>query len=326
MRAPDYQGGGLVNLVAELEHRLIGSARSPRLRTDLGALIPPAQSYVFVLFDGLGDHQLGHPAAAGLARARVGAIDSSFSTQTTVNTSTLATGLPPSQHGLIAYLLRLDGRVVNTIFWFDSEGRAVETEYSKVLPAGNLPERLAAAGAESVVVQPSAFIDSPLDRVLYRGATIVPADDDAAAVRIALERAARPGKLVAVYVPHIDAAAHAAGQESGLYRDALLDAAAIWEAIATGLPPQAVAVGTADHGHVDVAPHNRIHLPHVREMAFYGDSRVVSVSGDVSVAAALAGDLPATWVSTIRYGRLVGTTPLSPRVRATPAGWSSGGR
>ena len=66
----------------------------------------------------------------------------------------------------------------------------------------------------------------------------MPADDDAATVRIALERAARPGKLVAVYVPHIDAAAHAAGQESGLYREALLDATAIWEAIAAGLPPK----------------------------------------------------------------------------------------
>jgi hypothetical protein len=312
MRAPDYQGGGLVNLVAELEYRLIGSARAARLRTDLGALIPPAQSYVFVLFDGLGDHQLGHPAATGFARARVGAIDSSFSTQTTVNTSTLATGLPPSQHGLIAYLLRLDGRVVNTIFWFDSEGRAVETEYSKVLPAANLPERLAAGGAESVIVQPSAFIDSPLDRVLYRGATIVPADDDAAAVRIALEQAARPGKLVAVYVPHIDAAAHAAGQESDLYREALLDATAIWEAIAAGLPDHAVAVGTADHGHVDVAPHNRVQLPHVLEMTFYGDSRVVYVSGDVSVGKALAGDLPATWVSRSDMDGWWGPPPYHP--------------
>ncbi len=236
MRAPDYEGGGLVNLVAELEYRLSGTAVAPRLRADLAAQIPTATSYVFVLIDGLGDHQLDHPAAAPLAHARVGAIDSSFSTQTTVNTSTLATGLPPSQHGLIAYLLRLNGRVVNTIFWFDSEGRAVEMEYREFLPVPNLSERLAAAGAESVVVQPSAFIDSPLDRLLYRGATIVPADNDAASIRIALDQAARPGKLVAVYVPHVDAAAHAAGQESELYRDALLDAAAIWKAIATGLP------------------------------------------------------------------------------------------
>lgn len=312
MRSPDYAGGGLVNLIAELEYRLTGSAAAPRLQSDLAARIPPAQSYVFVLFDGLGDYQLSHPAAAPLARARVGAIDSSFSTQTTVNTSTLATGLPPSQHGLIAYLIRLNGRVVNTIFWFDAEGRAVDTDYREFLPVPNLSERLAAAGAESVVVQPPAFIDSPLNQLLYRGATIVPADNDAASVRIALEQAARPGKLVAVYVPHVDAAAHAAGQESGLYREALLDAAAIWEAIANDLPPHAVAIGTADHGHVDVAPHNRLQLPHVPGVTFYGDSRVVYVTGDMDAAASLTASFPATWVPRSDMDGWWGPAPYHP--------------
>lgn len=217
MRSPDYDGGGLVNLIAELEFRLTGQAPSPRLRPELAEVIPTARSFVFVLFDGLGDHQLGHPAAAPLLHDRVGSLDASFSTQTTVNTSTLATGLSPSQHGLIAYLLRFNGRVVNTIFWFDSEGRPTETDYPAFLPAPNLSERLAAAGAETIVVEPSAFVDSPLEEVLYRGATIVSAENDAASIRIALERAAQPGKLVAVYVPHVDAAAHAAGQESALY-------------------------------------------------------------------------------------------------------------
>ena len=246
MRSPDYQGGGLVNLIAELESRLTGQAVAPRLRADLATRIPPARSYIFVLFDGLGDHQLGHPAAHPLAQSRVGAIDASFSTQTTVNTSTMATGLPPSQHGLIAYLLRLNGRVANTIFWFDSAGDPVDIDYKTFLPSPNLAERLAAAGIESIVVEPSAFIESPLEQILYRGATIVGADDDAASARIALERAAEPGKLVAVYVPHVDAAAHAVGQDSDLYRQALGDAAGIWSAISSNLPPQTAAVGTAD--------------------------------------------------------------------------------
>jgi hypothetical protein len=297
MRSPDYEGGGLVNLIAELEYRLTGRAASIRLRADLAARIPPAESYVFVLIDGLGDRQLDHPAAASLARARIGSIDSSFSTQTTVNTATLATGVPPSQHGLIAYLLRLGGRTVNTIYWFDSEGQTVEIDYGTFLPAPNLSERLAAAGAEAIVVEPAAFVDSALEQVLYRGATIVPARDDAATVRIALEKAARPGKLVAVYVPHVDAAAHAAGQNSTLYRDALRDVAGIWKAISAGLPAGAVAVGTADHGHVDVAIEHHLRLPDLPGATLYGDSRVVYVAGDVDAAASLTAELPATWVS-----------------------------
>ncbi|MDH3260256.1 MAG: alkaline phosphatase family protein [Acidimicrobiia bacterium] len=312
MRPPDYHGGGLVNLIAELEHRLTGSSAAPRLRVDLAARIPPARSYVFVLIDGLGNHQLDHPAAALLARDRVGAIDASFSTQTTVNTSTLATGLPPSQHGLIAYLLRLNERVVNTIFWFDPEGQSVDIDCRQFLPTPNLAERMSAAGVESIVVEPAAFIDSPLDRLLYRGATMVPAEDDAASVRIALERAAQPKKLVAVYVPHVDAAAHAAGQESDLYRDALGDAADIWKAIAAGLPPHAVAVGTADHGHVDVTPEKYYRLPDLPDMTFYGDSRVVYVSGAVDEARALASELPVSWVSRSDMDGWWGPPPYHP--------------
>ena len=312
MRPPDYQGGGLVNLIAELEYRLTGSAAAPRLRADLAARIPPAAGYVFVLIDGLGDHQLGHPAAAPLARHRVGAIDASFSTQTTVNTSTLATGLPPAQHGLIAYLLRLGDRVANTIFWFDPVGDPVEVDYRQFLPAPNLAERMSAAGVESIVVEPSAFINSPLEQVLYRGATVVPAPDDAASVRIALERAAEPGKLVVVYVPNVDAAAHAAGQESRLYRQALQDAAGIWKALATGLPPHAVAVGTADHGHVDVTPDHHLRLPALPGVTFYGDSRVVYVSGAVDEAAALSAQLPVTWVSRSDMDGWWGPPPYHP--------------
>jgi hypothetical protein len=312
MRPPDYDGGGLVNLIAELEFRLTGSAPSPRLRADLAARIPAARSYVFVLFDGLGDHQLFHPAAARLAADRVGAIDASFSTQTTVNTSTLATGLPPSQHGLIAYLLRLNRRVVNTIFWFDAEGQAVDIDRRQFLPTPNLAERLTAAGAETVVVEPSAFVDSALEQLLYRGATIVPAENDAASIRIALERAAQPGKLVAVYVPHVDAAAHAAGQQSDLYRSALGDAAGIWKAIAAGLPPGAAAVGTADHGHVDVPLDHSLQLPEIPGVTFYGDSRIVYVAGNADEAAGLAAKLPIAWVSRAEMEGWWGPPPYHP--------------
>jgi len=51
---PDYAGGSLVNLMAELEYRSTGSARSPRLQPELADNIPQAATYVLCLFDGLG--------------------------------------------------------------------------------------------------------------------------------------------------------------------------------------------------------------------------------------------------------------------------------
>lgn len=314
MRAPDYSGGGLVNLIAELEYRLTGEAPSPRLYPDLAARIPRADSYVFVLIDGLGDHQLSHPAAAPLAAARVGALDASFSTQTTVSTSTLATGLPPSQHGLIAYLLRLPerGQVANTIFWFDADGAPVDVNFGRFLPSPNLAERLAAKGIESVVIEPTAFVDNALDQVLYRGATVVGADSDAAAARSALEIAAQPGKLVAVYLPQVDAAAHAVGQGSDLYAGAVGEAAELWSAITAGLPDGVVAVGTADHGHVDIPAENNIRLQPADGVIFYGDSRVVYVAGDVDRASDLAEQLPAIWVSRSDMDGFWGPPPYHP--------------
>jgi hypothetical protein len=61
MHPPDYSGGGLINLVAELERRLTGKAVSPGLQPELAAAVPDAAGYLLVLCDGLGDGQLAHP-------------------------------------------------------------------------------------------------------------------------------------------------------------------------------------------------------------------------------------------------------------------------
>ncbi|NIR38997.1 MAG: alkaline phosphatase family protein, partial [Actinobacteria bacterium] len=58
-----------------------------------------------VLFDGLGDGQLHHPAAAALAASRRAAIDAPFPTTTTVSLATIATGRSPAEHGLLGYQL-----------------------------------------------------------------------------------------------------------------------------------------------------------------------------------------------------------------------------
>jgi hypothetical protein len=311
MRPPDYLGGGLVNLAAELEHRLRGDAPWTRLYPQLRDAIPAASTYVLVLFDGLGDHQLEHPHAGPLHRARRAVLDAAFSTQTTVNLSTLATGLPPSEHGMVAYLLRFPDRVVNTIWWFDLYGEPVVIDYETFLPNPNLPERLAAAGVESVVIQPAGYDGSPLSRVLFRSGTALPYDDDDAAVEIALDAAGSPGRLIFLYFPHIDAAAHAEGQQSDLYAEMMALMARRWSELTERLPADAVAVGTADHGHVDVPPEQRLHVDAPEGLILHGDNRCVWVSGDVGRAEAFARDLPARWVDRAAMAGWWGPEPPS---------------
>lgn len=316
MRPPDYTGGGLVNVVAELEQRLSGYSASPGLRGDLAALIPDAASYVLVLFDGLGDHQLAHPQAGPLAASRKATIDASFPTTTTVSLSTLATGLPPAGHGLLGYQLWLPeaDHVMATIKWTTLWGETLPFEPDRFLPETTW-ERLAAAGKEPIALQPANFEGSRLTRVLYRGARFEGYHDMADAVVAAATLAEPGGRLVVLYVPQVDFAAHVAGQQSELYDEAIGVAAEVWDRLGQRLPRGAVAVGIADHGHVDIPPECRATIPledHEGRM-FAGDARVVFVHGE---GASLAERLPATWVPRADMESWWGPGPRHPEFEA----------
>lgn len=318
MRMPDYEGGGLVNLVAELEHRLTGASRSPRLDPRIGEAIPPAPSYLLFLFDGLGDGQLSHPRAAALAAARRAALDAPFPTTTSTSLASLATGVAPARHGLIGYQLWLPEHdlVVNTLKWTTLWGEPVEMATEDFLPAPNLWERMDGAGIETVTVQPGQFLDTPLSRLLYRGTRFEPFWTAAELVEACLVLADRPGRLVVAYLPHVDVAAHTHGQGSEEYADSLALAARIWERTVTRLPSGVTALGTADHGHVDIPPERQVEIPSPAQagLTFYGDSRATFVRGDPSRTLGLSASLPAAWVPREELAPLWGPGPTHPEL------------
>jgi len=294
---PDYSGGSLPNLMSELEFRLAGSSRFASLHPTLAGEIPNASTYVLFLFDGLGSLQLDHPSASPLASALRGSIDAPFPATTTVSLASVATALPPSQHGLLGYqswIPELD-RVVNTIKWTTLWGEPVDYDTSPLLPSPNLWERLSAAGLEPITVQPGNFIGSPLSKALYRGCRIEPAFTLDETAEATLQVAAEPGRLVFTYLPHVDFAAHVYGQDADEYGEALATVAWVWEQVASRLPNGAVMVGTADHGHVDFPKHRQVKIPKRLEAdrVFFGDGRAMFVIGD---GAPLGEELPATWV------------------------------
>jgi len=293
---PDYAGGSLVNLMAELEGRLGGSPLLPSLHQPLADALPEAATYVLVLFDGLGVAQLEHPAAE-LGDDNAGHIDAPFPTTTTVSLATVSTGLPPSQHGLLGYQLWMPevDHVVNTIKWTTLWGESLDIDTTSVLPGPNLWERLAAAGREPITVQPGHFAGTPLSQALYRGCRYEPVFTVDEVIAATSDLAAEPGRLIFAYVPHVDFAAHVYGQDSPEYAESLGVASTIWDGIARRLPAGAVMVGTADHGHVDFPESQRVRIPKESEVkhTFYGDSRAMFVKGDESPAFA---PLPATWI------------------------------
>jgi hypothetical protein len=312
---PDYRGGSLINLAAEIEARLGGDPQSPRLHDRLGDLLPAADGYVLVVFDGLGSGQTDLPGAESFAAARSANLDAPFPATTTVSLASLATGLEPRRHGLLGYQLWMPetGHVVNTIKWTTLWGAPIEYHTESLLPGPNLWERLAAAGIEPITVQPANFDRSPLTRALYRGCLFEPAHTAEELATKTLS-AAGDGRLVFTYVPHIDFAAHVYGQCRPEYADAVATAASIWDRITSGLPAGVGVIGTADHGHVDF-PQDRQHriAKHMHEdRTFYGDGRAMFVRGD---GAAIADRLPAQWIPLQAAADWWGSGEMHPRFR-----------
>ena len=297
---PDYQGGGLVNLIAELEAQLGGSPPSPRLTLPL----PTAGGYVLLLVDGLGSHQLEHRAAAALASAHVRDLEAPFPTTTTVSLATLATGVTPSRHGLVGYQLLLDDVVANTIKWTTLWGDPLKVDHQRFLPETTW-ERLASRGIETVVVQPAAFEGSGLTRTVYRGARFEGARTTEEWLEATLALA-QPGRLVVAYLPHVDVAAHMTGQGSREYEEALSMVATLWSRLEAGTDRNVCLLGTADHGHIDIPANRQILLARTDQenRILYGDSRVMFIKGE-----APEGDLPATYFSVDELGPLWGPGP-----------------
>jgi hypothetical protein len=310
---PNQTGRGLVNLVSELEQRLIGSAPSVGLESDLARSIPGAATFVFVLFDGLGADQLDRSEARELARSFVGPIDAPFPTTTTVSLATIATGMSPARHGLLAHALRIPalGTTVNTIHMRTVWGGEVEVPLETFLPAPTLWQRLSGAGVEAVVVQPGNFTDTSLTKVLYGGARFEGYYSLEEAVTVTVDVASHPGRFVFLYVPFVDLAAHMHGQASREYAEALSFADTIWGRLCTSLHPDVVMVGTADHGHTDIARDRRVRLTEEDEynLHLYGDSRALFVIGDPG---RILDRVPGVWIPRSDLSPFWGAKPVDP--------------
>ncbi len=288
---PTYAGNNLVNLVADLERRLTGESPTRGLRSDLAALIPAARHYLLVIIDGLGSSQLSHPQASKMRASRRGSLEAPFPTTTTVSLSSISTGLTPLQHGVIGYRQWLPdlGKVVSLLRWTDLVGKAVEYDTASFLPAPNLWERLNTRQVRGVVVQPAAFFDTPLSRMLYRGAEMrgysSPSEVDPAYLVTRSKRT-----LAMVYHHAVDVAAHEKGQPSPEYGRAIAAADRLWARLAARLPPDTVMVGTADHGHLDIPAEGKINLTRAdtHGMLWWGDSRSLMLRGPQDRIRALA--------------------------------------
>ena len=310
MITPDYAGGGLANLVTELEGRLTRKETGIALRSKLATQIPDARTYVLLLVDGLGIAQLDHPAAGPMNAAKRGMLHAPFPTTTSVSLATIATGRPPSGHGLVSHLAWLEeaGGVVNTLKWVDMAGLPVVHDYASVLPKDNLWERLRVAGVEPITVQPGSFEGTPLSRLLYRGARFEPTWDTSDLVDATVQLADSGRRFIFTYVWQVDFAAHVHGLGSSEFHDAMTLAARVWDDLASRLPADVALIGTSDHGLVEFSEDDKILVRDKRydPLRFAGDPRGVLLWGERSLIDALRDDTGGSLVDPLD---LIGPNP-----------------
>uniref|UniRef100_UPI0035CB3F32 alkaline phosphatase family protein n=1 Tax=uncultured Amnibacterium sp. TaxID=1631851 RepID=UPI0035CB3F32 len=181
-------------------------------------------------------------------------------TTTAAALTTLATGVDPGQHGVVAYaaLEPSSGRVVNQLHGFDD-----------ALPPGwqrsrTVFERAGDEGVTALAVGPRHYASSGFTREVLRGARYVGArtiEDRLVAATGAL-RAAKGG-IAYCYVPELDVVAHREGWTSGAWTDLLETVDGAVRDTAGDLRRGETLLVTADHGMVDVPEASHVILEDV---------------------------------------------------------------
>ena len=269
--------------------------------------IEPVSRVCLLLVDGLGWELLreNRKSAPFLTSIASDPLTAGFPATTAASLSSLATSLPPGEHGLVGYTMALPGydRAFNTLTWsLYGLGPRVDLREEVVpeafQPVPTLPERAAAAGVPIQYLGPAFHQASGLSRAISRGQRFHTAVSLEAIQQAALRRLdARPA-MVYGYHPRLDAAGHVEGVASQAWRDELIEVDRAVRILAEQLPGDTMLVVTGDHGMVDLRPNERLDLADHPDLA----AGVTLMAGEararyLRTAPGAAGDVVSAWRS-----------------------------
>jgi hypothetical protein len=231
--------------------------------------IEPVSRVCLLLIDGLGWELLrDNPTSAPFLNSIASdPLTAGFPATTAASLSSLATGLPAGEHGLVGYTMALPGydRAFNTLTWsLYGLGPRVDLREEVVpeafQPQSTLPEHAAAAGVPIHYLGPAFHKSSGLSRAIGRGQRFHPAESLEAIQEVALRWLDGQPAMVYGYYSRLDAAGHIDGIASQAWRDELVAVDHAVRILAEQLPDGTVLVVTGDHGMVDLRPNERLDL------------------------------------------------------------------
>jgi hypothetical protein len=304
------------NTLADLSRSVLASAGLKDEDNVLG--LPPAQRVCLLVIDGLGwellrAHRSAAPFLAGLMETGCW-LAAGFPATTVTSLSSLGTGRPPGQHGLLGYqvLVPGTGRLLNGLRW-DKQVDPLAWQ-----PGPTIFERAAAAGISPLRIANGAYEKTGLSAASMRGADYWPARTLGALVgRAARALAAAPRALAMVYSGDLDSTGHEWGCSSADWRYQLGHVDLLAQQLAAALPGGTALHITADHGMIDVPPGQRTDADVQTELragvaVLGGEPRARHVYAEPGAAA----DVLATWTEVLADRALVRS-----RDQAIEAGW-----
>ncbi|MFE3545360.1 alkaline phosphatase family protein [Nocardia sp. NPDC059177] len=215
-----------------------------------------------LLVDGLGANALAAESAAApfLSSLPPATLTTGFPSTTATSLTTLGAGVPPGEHGVVGYQVRLPGeeRLFNMLRWqLVGDGPKVDALTAfppdRIQPATTAFARASAAGIAAVQVAPSYQDGSGLTRAGWRGGGFRAAysvGDLVDGVLAAITTA--PKTLVYTYHADLDTTGHARGPGTRAWRFELANVDRIAAELATRLPARSALIVTADHGMVEL--------------------------------------------------------------------------
>ena len=234
---PDYGGACLSNLVPALLGERDGSWLPPTVKG--------ARQVVLLVLDGLGwaavrEHVADMPVLSSFTG---GPMETVVPSTTTVALTSLTTGLPPAEHGVVGYRMQVPEGVLNVLRW------TVPQRGQPPAPATVQPHPVF-CGRRVPTVTSAGYAGSGFSEIHLRGTRLCPAysvSDLAEWVRVL---AAGGEPFVYVYYGGLDLVAHMHGLPTSFFTAELRFADRLVAETLEALPGEAALVVTSDHGHV----------------------------------------------------------------------------
>ncbi|TMC49487.1 MAG: alkaline phosphatase family protein [Chloroflexi bacterium] len=310
--------------LSDLVPSLLAGLKVPGAPNPLG--IEPVAHVCLLVIDGLGAELLReHRADAPFLAAAAGQpLTTGFPATTAASLSSIGTGRPPGEHGLVGYTIGIPGhdRALNVLLWGSYGGGPQDLREvlrpEEVQPQPTAFECAAAAGITVTAMGPAAHAHSGMTRAVLRGARYAPVFGlgDLAIEASSTARTSQRS-LVYAYHPDLDLIGHARGAGSAGWSAHLVHVDRLAAGLAERLPKDTLLVVTGDHGMIDLAPDQLVDVD--REPVLLHGVRLVAGEArarHVYARPGAADDVLAAW-----RDRLGASMWIATREEAIGAGW-----